>query len=152
MKIRVVGSSEKKLPQKVYVLQLQGGYVYVGKTSDVQRRLKEHMSGKAVHRCASFTKLHKPTGKLLKRLGDLRQGSVTTDGPERDETLRWMRKLGPQKVRGWKYVRKGMLKSSELKDIESNIRELFDLCRKCGKEGHFATECKKPVKKKARKC
>lgn len=130
---------------RVYVLQLAGGYVYVGKSSNVKKRLQEHMAGtfKACKRAASFTKLHKPTGKLLKRLGDLKDGDIPSDGPERDETLRWMHKLGPQKVRGWKFVRKGALKKRELKEIQDNVRELFDLCRKCGKKGHFALQCKR---------
>lgn len=118
----------------VYVLQLQDGFVYVGKSSNIAERVKKHVEGGA----ASFTREHKPSGKFLKRLGNL---SGSGDGPERDETLRWMHKLGPEKVRGWKYVRKGPLLKCELKDIESNIRELFDLCRTCGKNGHFATQC-----------
>ena len=79
-------------------------------------------------RGAAFTKRHKPTGRLLKRLGTL-DGMQEGDGPERDETLRWMHKLGPEKVRGWKFVRGGKLTLSELQEVESNLRELFDLCR-----------------------
>jgi hypothetical protein len=124
----------------VYVLELQGGYVYVGKTTrGVQARLREHMTGKGSCPAAAFTKLHRPTGKLLPRLGNL-QGEG--DGPERDETLRQMFLRGPHMVRGWKYVRAGMLRKPELEDIECNIRELFDLCRTCGKAGHFATGCR----------
>ena len=67
----------------------------------------------------------------------------TGDGPERDETLRWMHKIGPHKVRGWKFVRRGALTKMELQEVESNIRELFDLCRACGKKGHFARYCPK---------
>jgi hypothetical protein len=52
-----------------------------------------------------------------------------------------MQRLGAQKVRGWKFVRRSQLKKCELKEIESNIRELFDLCRTCGKKGHFASRC-----------
>jgi hypothetical protein len=89
---------------------------------------------------AAFTRLHHPTGRLLKRLGTL-SGTEKGDGPERDETLRWMRKLGPERVRGWKFVRSSKLTQAELQEVENNIRELFDLCRICGKEGHFAARC-----------
>ena len=125
----------------VYVLQLEGGYVYVGKTSrPVQKRLEEHMSrSSAWFKGAAFTKLHKPTGKLLPRLGNLEGDG---DGPERDETLRQMYKRGVHKVRGWKYVRASVFRREELDDIECNMRELLDLCRRCGKKGHFATHCK----------
>ena len=105
----------------------------MGKTKrSVKARLQEHMcqKDKGVKRGAAFTRLHKPTGKLLPRLGNLQGGG---DGPERDETLRQMYKRGPQMVRGWKYVRAGLLRREELEEIESNIRELFDLCRRCGK-------------------
>ena len=128
---------------KVYVLELQGGYVYVGKTSrGIATRLAEHMDTSRRFRGAAFTKLHPPTGRMLKRLGNLEGDG---DGPERDETLRQMRKHGPQRVRGWKYVRSGLLGAAELQEIETNMREVFDLCRKCGKKGHFTMQC--PAKK-----
>lgn len=46
-----------------------------------------------------------------------------------------------KKIRGWKYCKPKHSKW-DLRDIESNIRELLDLCRKCGRKGHFATFCK----------
>jgi hypothetical protein len=63
------------------------------------------------------------------------------DGPERDETLRQMFKRGAHCVRGWKYCN-STLSGADLTEIEQNIRELFDLCRRCGKKGHFAKKCK----------
>jgi hypothetical protein len=149
MRIKVVSSSSSennatadKGKEQVYVLELEDGCVYVGKSKNVKKRLHEHMQGTVKSRSAAFTRQHKPTGCLLKRLGDLKLGNVSGDGPERDETLQWMHKIGPQKVRGWKFVRKTSLKAIELKEIESNIREMLDLCRKCGKKGHFASKCK----------
>ena len=142
---KTVAKASKQQPH-VYVLQLEGGYVYVGKTKrSVQTRLREHMMGGTAPKRrllalgAAFTRLHKPTGKLLPRLSNLEGDG---DGPERDETLRQMYKRGPQSVRGWKYVRAGPLRQAELEDIESNIRELFDLCRRCGKAGHFVSQCR----------
>ena len=132
-------NKDKKSP-KIYVLELQGGYVYVGKTSrSISTRLAEHMGGGyKKFGGAAFTRLHPPTGKLLKRLGNLEGDG---DGPERDETLRQMRRHGPQKVRGWKYTRKGPLGKEDLQEIEANMREVFDLCRRCGKKGHFTMQC-----------
>ena len=159
-------ASKRPSPKtQVYALQLQGGYVYVGKTGrSVKERLQEHMGirkhGKMSLPGAAFTKIHRPTGKLLKRLGNLEGDG---DGPERDETLRQMYKRGAHMVRGWKYVRASALRREELEDIECNIRELLDLCRfggvavcvtlfhmgftqislrrRCGRKGHFAVQC-----------
>lgn len=129
----------KSKKSKVYVLELEGGYVYVGKTSrSISTRLAEHMRFSRRFSGAAFTKLHRPTGRLLPRLGNLEGDG---DGPERDETLRQMRKRGPQRVRGWKYTRQGLLGPVELAEIEANMREVFDLCRKCGRKGHFTMQC-----------
>ena len=114
--------------------------MYVGKTArSVQARLQEHCAGKRSRfPGAAFTRLHPPTGRLLPRLGNLEGDG---DGPERDETLRQMRKRGAQRVRGWKYVRPGPLSAAELAEIRANIREVFDLCRRCGRAGHFTLQC-----------
>jgi hypothetical protein len=34
------------------------------------------------------------------------------------------------------------LPEEEYEEAEANIRELFDLCRRCGYKGHFCTHCK----------
>jgi len=123
----------------IYVLELEQGYIYVGKTSDVRRRLMQHAGGHG----SSFTTRFKPTGKRLPRLGCL-EGEG--DGPERDETLRQMHANGVDRVRGWKFcTRRRKLNRSQRAEAESNIRELFDLCRRCGHAGHFARFCKKRV-------
>jgi hypothetical protein len=79
----------------VYVLELEGGYVYVGKAGDVAARVRDHTRGLG----SSFTRAHKPTGRLLPRLGTL---NGSGDGPERDETLRQMLRHGAKRVRGWR--------------------------------------------------
>jgi hypothetical protein len=128
----------KRKPQTavtdIYVLELAGGYVYVGKSTNVTRRLGQHMDGKG----AAFTRIFKPTGCRLPRLGTL---SGAGDGPERDETLRQMDARGANKVRGWKFCSRKLSKA-DLSEIENNIRELKDLCRRCGRSGHFAAHCR----------
>jgi hypothetical protein len=122
----------------IYVLELEGGFIYVGKSNNVEHRINQHMN----KRGAVFTRMHPPTGKILCREGSLEGDG---DGPERDETLRQMHKHGPRKVRGWKYCNR-TVSSTELKDIESNIREMLDLCRICGGGAHFAAQCKRKRK------
>jgi hypothetical protein len=55
-----------------------------------------------------------------------------------------MYKRGAQSVRGWRYVSAAPLRQEELDNIDANIRELFDLCRRCRKHGHFAAGCREP--------
>ena len=119
----------------VYVLELAEGRVYVGKSGDVPRRVGQHMGGGG----SAFTKVFPPTGRFLPRLGNVSGGS---DAAERDETLRYMFRRGVDKVRGWRYTQVE-LPAAELEDAERNIRELFDLCRRCGHGGHFVGRCKR---------
>lgn len=121
-------------PEEVYVLELADGFVYVGKSKNVTKRVHQHMLGRG----ASFTKYHRPTGKVLPRLGTLHGKG---DGPERDETLRQMNLRGVDMVRGWKYCGR-FISAEEKASIEDDMRELFDLCRRCGGDDHFARQCR----------
>ena len=121
-------------PEDVYILELKHNKVYVGKSHNTTRRMLQHKTGVG----SAWTKAHSPTGISLPRLGNV-QGSG--DASERDETLRYMHLRGVDNVRGWRYTRV-VLTEEERRDAEQNIRELFDLCRRCGKAGHFLSKCK----------
>jgi predicted GIY-YIG superfamily endonuclease len=119
---------------QIYILELAQGRVYVGRTSDLGRRLTQHLSARG----SSFTQAFPPTGALLPRLGRV---TGSAEAAERDETLRYMFLRGIPLVRGWKYTRVAMTDAEE-DDAEANIRELFDLCRRCGHSGHFVGQCR----------
>ena len=126
-----------RLPMRktsVYVLELEDGRVYVGSSRDVPRRISQHAAGSG----SAYTKIYRPTGVQLPRLGNVEGDG---DAAERDETLRYMMLRGVPFVRGWKFARVDM-PPDEFDEAESNIRELFDLCRKCGYKGHFCTYCR----------
>lgn len=129
---------------QVYILELLHGRVYVGRTSNLRRRLDEHAAGRG----SAFTRLFPPTGVRLPRLGRV---SGSGEAAERDETLRYMFLRGLPLVRGWKYTRPD-LTQDEQDDAESNIRELFDLCRRCGHPGHFVGQCKNNYDRHGRMC
>ena len=128
----------------VYVLELAQGRVYVGHSQDMRRRIQQHLAGQG----SAFTKAFPPTGVLLPRLGCV---SGSAEAAERDETLRYMFLRGIQLVRGWRYVRVEM-PEHEKQDAEENIRELYDLCRRCGHPGHFITQCKANFDRLGRPC
>jgi len=128
----------------IYILELAQGRVYVGRTSDMKRRIGQHMTGKG----SAFSQAFPPTGILLPRLGQVRGSD---EAAERDETLRYMFLRGIPLVRGWKYTRVGM-SEQEHQDAEENIRELFDLCRRCGHPGHFVTRCQANFDRNGRPC
>jgi predicted GIY-YIG superfamily endonuclease len=133
-----------KREDQIYIMELAKGRVYVGRTSDLRRRVAQHSSGKG----SAFTQAFAPTGTMLPRLGCV---SGSAEAAERDETLRYMFLRGIDLVRGWKYTRV-VMPSADHRDAEENIRELFDLCRRCGRPGHFITQCKAVVDRLGRTC
>jgi hypothetical protein len=128
----------------VYILELEGGRVYVGSSKNVQRRIQQHRAGTG----SAFTRAYRPTGTLLPRLGNV-QGDG--DAAERDETLRYMFLRGIPLVRGWKFTQV-IMPFKDFDEAESNIRELFDLCRRCGRTGHYITNCPATVDRWGRAC
>jgi predicted GIY-YIG superfamily endonuclease len=145
-----VNTATKRIPgipagkEGVYILELAEGRVYVGHSTDMKRRIQQHMSGQG----AAFTKAFPPTGVMLPRLGCV---TGSPEAAERDETLRYMFLRGIHHVRGWKYVQVQMSVKDE-DDAEENIRELFDLCRRCGHPGHFVTHCKANFDRRGKPC
>ena len=147
---KLLNTAPKRTPgipagkEGIYILELAQGRVYVGQSSDMRRRVQQHMAGQG----SAFTKAFPPTGVLLPRLGCV---TGCAEAAERDETLRYMFLRGTQLVRGWRYTRVQMPEEEE-RDAEENIRELFDLCRRCGHPGHFITHCKANFDRMGRPC
>ena len=128
-------NSPSRTPE-IYVLELAGGKVYVGKSTDVGKRFLEHASGHG----ASFTRAYPPTGNFLPRLS--RVPSIDGgDAAERDEMLRWASLRGIHATRGWRYT-SVTLSADEARDIEMSIREMEGRCRRCGRMGHFRSSCR----------
>jgi predicted GIY-YIG superfamily endonuclease len=115
----------------IYVLRLQGGRYYVGKSNDVTARYQEHLSGNG----SAWTRAHKPVA--LER--EIRNASAFD---EDKITKELMAKHGIDKVRGGSYVATG-LPDYQVKALTTEIRTATDLCTGCGSKGHFISSCQK---------
>jgi predicted GIY-YIG superfamily endonuclease len=86
--------NRKKMSSKqftIYVLQLEGGKYYVGKTQNLDRRYAEHQAGECM-----WTKLYKPVCVMSTVLGDAFD--------EDKITKQLMAKHGIDNVRGGSYA------------------------------------------------
>jgi predicted GIY-YIG superfamily endonuclease/DNA-directed RNA polymerase subunit RPC12/RpoP len=125
-------NEESDLPAKMehlYVLQLESGKYYVGKTTDIKRRIEEHHKGKG----SEWTKLYKPVKVLETR-------KVKDEHDENNTTKDLMKKYGVDNVRGGSYSQVN-LPTAYTKTIESEIRGNTNACFKCGGKGHYAKDC-----------
>lgn len=114
----------------IYVLQLEEGKWYVGKTDDLQKRLDQHKSGRG----SLWTKEYKPIKIYETR-------PITSIHDETNVTKDLMKKYGIQNVRGGAYCQLEIPEETE-ELIRHEIRSTNDKCFKCGKPGHFANKCK----------
>jgi predicted GIY-YIG superfamily endonuclease len=115
--------------ESLYVLQLENNKWYVGKTSDVAKRFKEHQSGKG----SAWTAVNKPL-----RIVGVRPLKDAHD--ETNTTKDMMKTYGIDNVRGGAYVQVVMPDHVE-KTLKMEIRDASGKCFNCGLGGHFVTEC-----------
>jgi predicted GIY-YIG superfamily endonuclease len=112
----------------IYVLKLQHGKYYVGKTNNPERRLTEHIYGKG----SEYTKVYPP----LKQI-ELRE--IKSEFDEDSCTKEYMAKYGIDNVRGGSYCTLEL--TEEQQDfLQREICHAKDKCFKCGGD-HFAKDC-----------
>ena len=129
----------------IYVLECEGGNVYVGKTTRGLKRLKQHINGRG----AEWTKLHKP-----KRV--IEYYTNATDADERKVTNQMIKKYGAKRVRGAGLTKRKLTKKeidnlnkkvgftssrTVKKKTTSKKKPTKYTCGRCGRQGHNRTQC-----------
>ena len=113
----------------IYVLQLQHGCFYVGKSDNPQKRLLQHKNNQG----SAWTRLHKPV-RLIKKI------KMTSTLQEDQITEELMKKKGIDKVRGGMYCQKD-LPGHVQETLTTKLFHASDVCLRCGSPGHFAKQC-----------
>ena len=113
----------------VYVLRnARTNVCYVGKSANVPERIRQHRNSS--------------NGDVLNRESLSTAGSVgDLESWERNEVLTRMFTEGMDSVRGWRFTSRGTLTLDEKHSAKNDIMEKFDLCRRCGRDSHFANSC-----------
>lgn len=113
----------------IYILKLEGGRYYVGKSDNVMKRYEQHLSGSG----SAWTKKYKPISieKTIKNASPFDEDRYVKE---------YMAKYGIDNVRGGSYCEM-ILDDSQRVAIERECRGASDACQGCGKKGHFIKFC-----------
>ena len=112
-------------PTAIYKLNLEDGKQYIGKTTNVDRRMNEHFRGNG----SEVTKKFKPrSGKVIDEVP-----GFLADDTEQYHTEKYIKKKGYQNVRGGIYVNSTTLHRN------SSVR--FNKCKRCGRTNHTKDRC-----------
>ena len=115
----------------IYRLQCENKRMYIGSTQNITQRMYEHFSGHGGICTSKCRPLH--------IINIFRTTPEQMRSDERRETLRCMRVYGIHNVRGGPYVSNRVMEYEEF--IRREIAFEFNLCFKCLKGGHYASDC-----------
>ena len=115
-------------PAYVYVLVLDKGRYYVGKTKDIETRYTSHSNGTG----AAWTCIYKPVSVAEHFIAETRF-------TEENKTKEYMLRHGIHKVRGGPYA-SPVLEDEVVRTIQRQLWHVQDKCFKCGGD-HFISKC-----------
>lgn len=114
----------------IYVLRLEEGKYYVGKTSNLENRFETHLQGKG----SRWTKRYKPIEMI--------ENYESFSAFDEDKTTKeYMASYGIDNVRGGSYVTK-KISDDERVFIQREIWMALGRCTKCGSDKHISRFCK----------
>ena len=137
---RYTESKDINAPTSIYKMNLKGGKKYVGKTTDVDRRMNQHFSGNG----AKVTKKFKPIdAKVVDEVPGL-----FSDEVEQEYMEKYLDKHGYENVRGGYYTNSKTLKKNDesfhtmwnQKPKKSKPKKISK-CSRCGRSGHSKDKC-----------
>lgn len=114
----------------IYILECEHGKYYVGKTTNPDVRMENHMSGNG----SEWTKIYKPI-KLVELIPNC-------DPFDEDKFVKkYMAKYGIENIRGGSYSRI-KLTDQEVQSLKNEISGATDTCFRCHRTGHWIQDCK----------
>ena len=113
----------------VYVLKLANGKYYVGKSDNIEERIASHFSGRG----AAWTRENHPV-----KVMEVRENVSRFE--EDKMTKEYMEKYGIDNVRGGAYTQIDLPEESR-ESLQREIRGASDVCFKCNRQGHWASQC-----------
>ena len=113
----------------IYILKLEKGKYYVGKSNKLNKRLEDHFDSYG----SGWTKKYKPIHVM--------ETIKNCDKFDEDKyTLKYMEKYGVNNVRGGSFCEE-KLNDENWNTIHKMIDSASDRCYNCGIKGHFAKQC-----------
>lgn len=113
----------------IYVLECNDNKYYVGKSLNLNRRLKEHFNGIG----SGWTRKYPPIqiDKIINKCNVYDEDKYT---------LMYMNKYGIENVRGGSYCRI-VLPDYQLRSLTDQLNHIRNLCFYCGDVDHFISNC-----------
>ena len=129
------GGRAKGSVHHLYVLELQNHHWYVGTTTNLKKRLIQHMSGKG----SEWTKRYPPVGD---RFSSTEEMSNETEARTREDAkvVELMTKYPIHHVRGGSYSMIDMDRDT-VKRLMPQLHHAKNLCMRCGRRDHWSKSC-----------